>query len=244
MPLSFFFRYRVVLSSLRQGTLVLGATLMPSSIFRASEPGAELVKKKKKKGGGGLSWSRCAPTSVMLIRFSVIVNTSKGQLHSVHWASSDLGQTQFEQIVLTCFSWGPVHFFPNSSSVYCQHGTMQTASWMLADFLTMTPFWTRRFMHNVDSCILQIAYFFSTQTCIIAGHSFACFFRCLRLLSLVVCDQQIQLCVYGAFLHKTCTTFFFFSELFTLPNSYLQCTTGTIVAQSEMLYYKGTLLKC
>ena len=36
-------------SSLRQGTLVLGATLMPSSIFRASEPGAELVKGK---GGG------------------------------------------------------------------------------------------------------------------------------------------------------------------------------------------------
>uniref|UniRef100_UPI003AF5D94E hypothetical protein n=2 Tax=Thiolapillus sp. TaxID=2017437 RepID=UPI003AF5D94E len=35
-------------------------------------------------------------------------------------------------------------------------------------------------------------------------------FPCLRLLSLVVCDQQIQLCVYGAFLHKTCTTFFFF----------------------------------
>ena len=64
------------------------------------------------KGGGGLSWSRCAPTSVMLIRFSVIVNTSKGQLHSVHWASSDLGQTQFEQMVLKCFSWGPVHFFP------------------------------------------------------------------------------------------------------------------------------------
>ena len=95
----------------------------------------------------------------MLIRFSVIVNTSKGQLHSVHWASSDLGQTQFEQMVLKCFSWGPVHFFPNSSSVYCQHGTMQTASWMLADFLTMTPFWTRRFMHNVDSCILQIVYF-------------------------------------------------------------------------------------
>ena len=107
-----------------------------------------------------LSWSRCAPTSVMLMRFSVIANTSKGQLHSVHWASSDLGQTQFEQMVLKCFSWGPVHFFPNSSSVYCQHGTMQTASWMLADFLTMTPFWKIRFMHNVDSCILQIAFFF------------------------------------------------------------------------------------
>ena len=216
---------------------------MPSSIFRASEPGAELVKKKKKRGGG-LSWSRCAPTSVMLIRFSVIVNTSKGQLHSVHWASSDLGQTQFEQMVLKCFSWGPVHFFPNSSSVYCQHGTMQTASWMLADFLTMTPFWTRRFMHHVDSCILQIT-FFSHTNMYHCGPQFCLFFRCLRLLSLVVCDQQIQLCVYGAFLHKTCTTFFsFFSELLTLPNSHLQCTTGTIVAQSEMLYYKGTLLKC
>ena len=60
---------------------------------------------------------------------------------------------------LEVFFMGPSAFFPNSSSVYCQHGTMQTASWMLADFLTMTPFWTRRFVHHVDSCILQIVYF-------------------------------------------------------------------------------------
>ena len=47
-----FFREKVVFSSLRQGTLVLGATLMPSSIFRASEQGAELVPPKKKKNRG------------------------------------------------------------------------------------------------------------------------------------------------------------------------------------------------
>ena len=55
-------------------------------------------------------------------------------------------------------------------------------------------------------------------------------FRCLRLLSLVVCDQQIQLCVYGAFLHKTCTTFFFFFRNFSL------CQTAICNAQLVQLW--------
>ena len=141
--------------SLPQGTLVVGATQMPFSIFHASELGAELVKGGW-AGPDALQQLRCryaSPIERLPIR-------QKGQLHPAHWASPDLGQTQFEHMDLKCFSWGPVRFcFSNSSSVYCQHGTKQTVCWMPGDFLTMTPFWTRRFMYTVDSSILQIASF-------------------------------------------------------------------------------------
>ena len=119
-------------------------------------------------GQGGLSRSRCAPTSAMSVRFPdrLIVHPSKGLLHSAHWASPVLCQTQFEHMALNYFSWGPVHFLfvclfqvqfsllSTCDKVDC----MLNAGWFFF-FLIMTPFLTRCFKYPMDSCILQIASF-------------------------------------------------------------------------------------
>ena len=188
-------------------------------------------------GQGGLNWWRCAPTSAMSIRVPdrVIAHPSKGQLHPVHWASPVLGQTQFEHMVLNYFSWSPVQFLLLFQVQFSLLSTcdkadrMLNTGWLFLNFFFYHDSILDKMFHVPRGLLHPADNIFFIQTFSM---------RALVLLVFSLLKTAESGCSQGSidralWLLNSSTLFCFCFEHLTLPNSHLQYTTVTIVAQTK-----------